>query len=58
MNHAAKIDNRNALMDKLKEKQTGKAVAPIDKTIDIYDQETKNLGYNISDYYLFSKHTY
>ena len=58
MNYAAKVDNRNALLDKLKEKQTGQTVAPIDKTIDIYDQETKDLRYNISDYYLFSKHTY
>ena len=56
MAHAAKIVHRNPLLDKLKEKQTGKEVE--DRKVDIYDEEQKNLRFNISDYYLFSKKYY
>ena len=59
MIHAAKVVNRNALLDNYNAKKTGQPIAPpADKSVDIYAEETKNLRYNIADYYLFSKEKY
>ena len=61
MIHAAKVENRHELLDKLEAKQTGMdypLIHQMDALINIYDEEERNLGYNIADYYLFSKNQY
>ena len=58
MIHSAKIVNNSPLLDQLKAKQTGKSIQRDTKTVDIYAEETKNLGFNLADYYYFSKIQY
>ena len=56
MIHAAKVVNRNALLDNYNARKHGQPVLPTeDKAKDIYAEESQNLRYNIADYYLFSK---
>jgi len=58
MIHSAKIVNNSPLLDRLKAKQTGKSTQRDHKAVDIYAEETKNLGFNLADYYYFSKIKY
>ncbi len=58
MTHAAKIVSRHPLLDKVIEKNTGKAIPTEDTSINVYAEEERLLRYNIADYYLFSKVTY
>lgn len=58
MQHAAKIVNRNPLLDNLQAKKTGQELPPEDQSVDFYAEEEKSLRYNISDYYMFNKHKY
>ena len=58
MTHAAKIVNRNPLLDNLEAKKTGQEIPPEDQSVDLYAEEERSLRYNISDYYMFNKHKY
>ena len=59
MVHAAKIVHSNPLLDNLKRKGKIQTEQPLKASdLDIYDEEEKNLKFNIADYYVFSKNHY
>ena len=51
MVHAAKVVNHHPKLEKFVKEKPSKTA----NKVDIYKEETLNLGFNIADYYLFSK---
>lgn len=64
MVHAANVEQKNKTLDTFRLKQKVNKPEPLEmnnirlQSLDIYDEETNNLRYNIADYYKFSKINY